>query len=371
MGVSISLSNGSNVIAYETRQGGVAIDELNASFAPVAWDGVVASGPASWVGGHALANGGFTIEWQTGGQLLARDYNASGQATGQAYAWTGAQGFGAAGFASNAGGATTWLPNGDHVVSSETSNGASNYQVHVQLYSPQGAPIGPAFSETAAPISLFTAPVVAGLADGSYEAAWVEQANYASHLLVEHFTAQGNAAGQATLATYGGFSVIGSSGYALAGLADGGFAAAWTVQDNGSPTQVYAEEFTASGAPVGSATLLGTAASAKQAPVIDAESDGHYVVSWISPSGPEHQAFMDPATVAAATPAPAPTLSPASIKEAIADLGGAAVSGAETGGFTWPSAHSALHPLVSAAIADASHAIASLHAAHTPSFSFV
>src|SRR5947209_5633893 len=78
-------------------------------------------------------------------------------------------------------GAVTWLPNGDQVVSSRTSNGASNYQVHVQLYSPQGAPIGPAFSQTAPPISMFTAPVVASLADGSYEAAWVQQANYASH----------------------------------------------------------------------------------------------------------------------------------------------------------------------------------------------
>ena len=158
------------------------------------------------------------------------------------------------------GGAVTWLPNGDQVVSSETSSGNSNYQVHVQLYSPQGAPIGPAFSETAPPVSLFTAPVVAGLADGSYEAAWVQQGNYASHLLAEHFTAQGTAAGQATLATTSGFSVIGSSGYAVAGLADGGFAAAWTVQDtlnSGSPAQVWAEAFTASGAPVGSATLLG------------------------------------------------------------------------------------------------------------------
>jgi hypothetical protein len=284
---------------------------------------------------------------------------------------TGGQSIAVAGFSSTSGGATTWLPDGDHVVSSETSNGASNYQVHVQLYSPQGAPIGPAFSETAPPITLFTAPVVAGLADGSYEAAWVEQANYASHLLVEHFTAQGTAAGQATLATYGGFSVIGGSSYALAGLADGGFAAAWMVLSNGSPTQVYAEEFTASGAPVGSATLLGTAASANQAPVIDAEANGHYVVSWNSPSGPEHQDFMDPATVAAAIPAaPASTQGLASTSQSGADISGA-VSGAAWGGVSWPSTHTALHPLVSAAVADAGHVIASLHAGHTASFSFL
>ena len=257
------------------------------------------------------------------------------------------------------GDAVTWLPNGDQVVSSRTSSGNSNYQVHVQLYAPQGAPIGPAFSETAPPVSLFTAPVVASLADGSYEAAWVQQGNYASHLLVEHFTAQGTAAGQATLATTSGFSVIGSSGYAVAGLADSGFAAAWTVQDtlgSGSPAQVWAEAFTASGAPVGSATLLGTAASPNQAPVIDAESNGHYVVSWTSPSGPEHQAFMDP------VPAPSFTQSLAQNGQAGADPSGA-VADAHASGVEWAGL-SALHPFASAAVA-------LTNSIHPPSFSFV
>jgi hypothetical protein len=248
--------------------------------------------------------------------------------------------------------AVTWLPNGDQVVSSLTSNGESNYQVHVQLYSPQGAPIGPAFSETAPPISLFTAPVVASLTDGSYEAIWVQQGNYASQLLAEHFTAQGTADGQATLATASGLSVIGHSGYAVAGLADGGFAAAWTVQtvlDGGSPAQVWAEAFTASGAPVGSAALLGTAASPNQAPVIDADSDGHYVVSWNAPSGPAQQALMAPAE----SPALAPTHSLAQSGQAGADL-------------------SAPPPFASAAdgLTDALHAAAGLHA-QAPSFSFV
>ena len=256
----------------------------------------------------------------------------------------------------SAGGASTWLANGDQVVSSETSDGASNYQVHVQLYSPQGAPIGPAFSETAPPISLFTAPVVAALADGSYEAVWMQQANYSSHLIAEHFTAQGAAAGQATLATYGGFSVIGSSGYAAAGLADGGFAAAWTVQDamTGGPAQVYAEEFTAAGAPVGGATLLGTAASPNQAPTIDAEADGHYVVSWTSPTGPAHETFMDPAPSVASTSPTSASLPSAG--QADADLTGAGWGG-HAGGLD---GLSAVHPFASAAadLAEASHVIA-------------
>ena len=246
------------------------------------------------------------------------------------------------------GGAVTSLPNGDHVVSSETSNGNSNYQIHVQLYSPQGAPIGPAFSKTAPPVSLFTAPVVAGLADGAYEAVWVQQSNYASHLLAEHFTAQGTAAGQATLATASGLSVIGNSGYALAGLADGGFAAAWTVQNvlnSGSPAQVWAEAFPASGAPVGSATQLGTAASPNQALMIEAESNGHYVVSWNSPSGPEHQVVMDPDPISA----PPSTYGLAPSGPAGADLSGA-VSAAPSSSVE-PPGLSALHPFASAAVA--------------------
>jgi hypothetical protein len=296
----------------------------------------------------SLANGGFSAGRNAGGAFQAPDANASDQPTGQAHAWRGAPAH--LGVASHADGATTWLTNGDRVVSSQTSSGNSNYQVHVQLYSPQGAPIGPAFSETAPPVTLFTAPVVTGLADGSYEAAWVQQGNYASHLLAEHFTAHGTAAGQATLATYGGFSVIGSSGYAVAGLSDGDFVAAWTVQDNsGSPPQVWAEAFTGSGAPVGSATPLGTAASPGQAPAIEAEANGHYVVSWNSPGGPEHQALTDQGAAAAATHSPAG-----------ADVSGAHSSGSEWGGL------SALHPFAT----DPSHAMPGLHA-YAASFGFL
>jgi hypothetical protein len=256
------------------------------------------------------------------------------------------------------GGVVTRLPDGDYVVSSKTSSGNSNYQVHVQLYSPQGAPIGPAFSETAPPISLFTAPVVAGLTDGSYEAAWVQQSNYTSHLLAEHFTAQGTAAGQATLAIASGLSVIGSSGYALAGLSDDDFAAAWTVQNvsnSGAPGQVWAGAFTASGAPVGSATQLGPAASPNQALMIDADSNGHFVVSWTSPSGPEQQALSDAATAALAPSVPA----------------GADLPGVPSSNFEQPEP-SALHPFASAAhaLTDPIHPAAGLHA-QAASFSFV
>lgn len=266
--------------------------------------------------------------------------------------------------AATAGGVTTVLPDGDYVVSSETSNGASDYTVHTQLYSPHGAPIGPAFAATAPPISLFTAPAVTGLADGSYEAAWVQQANYSSQLLVEHFSAQGEALGQATLADYGGFSVIGRSGYALAGMPDGDFVAAWTVQDTsnaGSPAQVYAGEFTPSGSELGSATLLGSAASPNPAPGIETQANGHYVVSWTSPTGPESQAFADPAgsppqalgsvntghTGAVATP-------PVSTPHA---------GGAIWGASDWLPAHAGLlHPLVAAVtgFAEAGHMGAAL-----------
>jgi hypothetical protein len=388
MGVSIQLQNGSNVIIYETPQGGAAFDELSASLAPITLADQVA-GQASAVSGQALANGGFSVEWDAGGVLMARDYDASGQPADPAHLWHDLQLSAApAGFASNAGGASTWLANGDQVVSSQTSDGASNYQVHVQLYSPEGAPVGPAFAATAPPVSLFTAPVVASLADGSYEAAWVQQGNYSSHLTVEHFTTQGTAAGQTDLAVYGGFSAIGASGYALAGLANGDFAAAWTVQDalNGGPAQVWAEEFTASGAAVGSATLVGTAASPNPAPVIDAEANGAWVVSWTSPSGADHHAFGDPAPAASSS-----STSTSSLMQIGADIAGAvsgalsgalsgAASGSVSGGLSgvpssgpaWESALSSLHPFASGAssFAEAGHLLAGLHAAHAPSFGF-
>ena len=107
--------------------------------------------------------------------------------------------------------------------------------------------------------------------------------------------------------------------------------------------------------------------------MIDAESNGHYVVSWTSPSGPEHQAFIDPAP-AARLRALAHAEPGARTDTAGADLSGAisgAVAGHPASGFE-RAGLSALHPFASAAVAltNSTHMASGLHAQAT-SFSFV
>jgi hypothetical protein len=296
MAVFVSLAGGQNVIVYQTATG-VAFDELDASLSPTALDTQVANGAASAVDARALSGGGFQVEWLSAGRPMARDYNAAGVAVDAAHAWRGSPTLEPQGFASNADQSTTTLTNGDVVAGSETT-GPTSYQIAVQQFDASGAAVGPAFSETAPPVSLYLAPVVAPLGDGGYLAEWVQQGNYSSQLLAEQFTAQGAPVGQVTVAAYGGFSEVEAFGYAVAGLADGGWVSAWTVGStlggSGGTNEVYEQQYDASGAPVGGAVELGTAASPDKAPVIDALSDGQFVVSWTSAAGPEHRVLDDP-----------------------------------------------------------------------------
>jgi hypothetical protein len=294
MAVSVAVNGGGDAVVYQTSAG-VYFDLLDSALTPVQLDQAVSSSPSSWIDATTRDGGGFTVEWLSNGSILAEDFSASGASLDTPHAWTGAAPTPAPlAFASGADGASTVLPTGGSVTGSVQTVG-NQYQLIIQQHDANGNPDAPAFTLTAQPVTMFGAPNLAPLADGSYVAAYAVDGNYSASLYLERFSSTGTPLGQIAVAHYGGLVSLQPSDYAIAGLADGGFVAAWSVA-NGTPgasstPEAYAEEFTAAGVGLG-VVDLGHASS--QAPVIDALSDGHYVVSWTSDTGAaEHQAFSE------------------------------------------------------------------------------
>lgn len=359
MAVSVAVNGGGDAVVYQTSSG-VYFDLLDSSLTPVQLDEQVSSTASSWIDATTRDSGGFTVEWLSNGAIMAEDFSASGASLGSPYAWSGsAPASTPLAFTSNASGSTTVLPSGGSVVSSlETVQ--NQYQLHIQQYDATGKADAAAFTLTAQPVSMFGGANVAALADGSYVAEYAVDGNYSASLYLEHFSAAGSPLGQIAVAHYGGLVSLQPSNYSVAGLADGGYVASWTIA-NGTPgasstPEAYAEEFTASGTGLG-VVDLGHAGS--QAPVIDSLADGHYVVSWTSDTGTaQHQVFTEGSASLGAQDPAAPVTA--------AQTASTMMSAATEASTTQASTTSTVHGLDAAAssLHDAHDSLLSFHSLH-------
>lgn len=297
MGVSTSLTGGQYVVAYLTPTGGVDFDELNGTLDPVGIGTATAASGASWVDVQAQISGGFTVEWLTSTGLLAQDFNATGAAIDQPYQAAGAFPLAPLAFSSNAQGSTLYLLQGGYVVGSQVQPPNSASYLQVQQYTADGVAVGPAFATNdTGHFGTDTGTQITPLAGGGHVVGWVQNLGMGSftyNLNLEAFASDGTPATSSpiTLSVNDTPATAGTINYAVAGLADGGFVAVWSTGGNAAGSLMY-EEFTASGAAVGMAASLGTIA-AGATPVIDALSDGGYVVSWTGGGGAEHTVLTE------------------------------------------------------------------------------
>jgi len=164
--------------------------------------------------------------------------------------------------------------------------------LHVQRYDAAGNPIGTEFVSNAG-IDLLSEVTIAPVA-GGYIVGYIDTFNYSASLVVQRFTADGTFLGTTKPAQYGGISV-GITGQSIAGLPDGGFVSSWTGNVD-QTSLVYAAEFSANGALVGSVHTLGTPGNSASSPQIDVFLDGHYVINWTSPSGPAQSTYTEAGT---------------------------------------------------------------------------
>jgi Ca2+-binding RTX toxin-like protein len=310
MTVGINLAGGGSILAWQTPDG-VFFERYDANLDPLGAPSEVASGVTSWASAKPLDNGGFTIVWDTsaGALATAQDYNASGAPIGAAYsvaappiapiAYTSLAESSSIASSDNANSATAILPD-DGYATASFSNASGQWLEQIQPYDAAGDSIGAAYTLQSGTASAFGDNQVAALADGGYVASYLHQSNFSSELDVERFAADGThlaTIAVAHLSFTGNFTnfpeVLSQS---VAGLPDGGFVVSWTAQNN-APPQIFVQEFTASGAAVAPAQMLGAAAGS--APEIDAFPNGRYTVTWAAPTGQQSASFTEQGTALA------------------------------------------------------------------------
>lgn len=319
MAVSVALANGDSVIVYQTSTG-VLFDELDSSLTPVQLGTAVSAGMTSWIDAQALADGGFSVEWDAQGVLMAQDFNAAGAATDQPHAGAATAALALAAFSSDASTqngtglapvtAVLPLPTGGYVTSYYEWGLGTAYG-EIQQYNALGAPVAP--TVTTNDFQALQAIKFAPLADGSYLAEIVDDSAMGA-IYIDHFSAAGALVSQTTAYRAAVFDDL-IDGYSAAGLADGGYVLAWTAPEtaNGallSTIGVFVQEYSASGDAVGSPELVGVDAGQTDTPRIEALPDGRYVVAWSGTGGPQDRVFTEAAPALGVQDAPAPTPPP-------------------------------------------------------------
>lgn len=211
------------------------------------------------------------------------------------------------------------LANGGSAVGTSTPSGFT-----VQRTDTQGAATGPAFTQTAGPLSAYTLSSVTPLATGGYVVEYaLAGALLPGYILFDAtFDSQGQAVGAPVQANapQGEGSLLPDGVWSIAALPDGGFVTAW---EDGLSTAapigaLYIREFGANGQPIGAPVSLGSATNAT--PVIEAQPDGRYVVSWTSPTGSQHQVFTEQSPALNSQPASEAPATPAQLQAAGAPL---------------------------------------------------
>jgi hypothetical protein len=190
---------------------------------------------------------------------------------------------------------TEWTISGGRYVVETTVPGG----FVAQLYDSGGAPVGPTFSAVQQNLGNYIPGSVTPLATGGYALLYgFDGALLPGSLLdVAAFTADGQLLAKTALEAPADaqtdLPVAGSA--QLYALPDGGFLAAWVEAPpfGGAPGRVAIQEFDPSGHPTTPTQDLG--AVVQGTPAVQVTADGHYVVSWIAPSGASQAVFQDAA----------------------------------------------------------------------------
>ena len=294
MAVSVTLNGGGTIIAWQTPSG-IAFQRFDANHQPSGAVTSVATGPTVWLSAEALANGGFSIVWDTSAssQPMAQNYDANGVATGSTYtdttppiadiAFSSRAMVGTTGAVSTA---STLLPDGGHVVATidRTGGGGNLLSLFVQRYDGAGNPVGSQYSFSTG-LALFSDPKITPLGQGGYAVSFINDSGNSSSFELYLFTANGTFVVNAVPVIFSGASAFPSVlSHSVAGLPNGGFVVCWTTNADG---QMHAREFNSAGIAVGTERLLGIA-DTSQAAIIDVFPDGDYIVTWTIPNGVAH-----------------------------------------------------------------------------------
>ena len=234
------------------------------------------------VSGYTSAplSGGHVVVWASSGGIFAQNYSADGLKVGNNYHVNKDI------VASGQQAAVTSLPDGGYVVTWMSQTGDWTWDIYHQRYSSEGDVVG---SNHLVNVSITAdnqiAPEVAALADGGYVITWMSNSNATGYdIYAQQYSSDGVPLG-------GNFPV--NTEYAtgtqnvpvVEGLETGGYVIIWSSeQQDGSGAGVYSQIFAADGTSIGGNRLvnMGTTSHDQTTPDVSALEGGGYVVTWIS-----------------------------------------------------------------------------------------
>ena len=307
MAVSVTLTGGGSIIAWQTPSG-ISFQRFNPDHQPVGAVTSIATGPTAWLSAQALANGAFSIIWDTSATSTptAQNFDAAGALSGSTYSIATPPSADLA-FTSRASGhtadviapASTRLPDGGFVAGrlGAAGHNANLPVVRVQRFDAAGTALGADFEFQGA-LDQFTNAKIVPMADGGYVLSFLHVTGHSSSLEVVSFNPHGAVLGQTVPVIFsGGIAFPGVVTHSVAALPNGGFVVAWTTS---ADNQMHVREYNSAAQPISAERILDEA-TISSAATIDVFPDGDYVVSWSYPSGVAYETFTtagSPATPA-------------------------------------------------------------------------
>ncbi|HSV28229.1 MAG TPA: tandem-95 repeat protein, partial [Candidatus Omnitrophota bacterium] len=181
--------------------------------------------------------------------------------------------------------AVTVLKSGGFVATWQSANtDGSGWGIYAQRFDAAGAPVGGQFRVNGTVASDQFEPAVTALAGGGFVVAWDSMNQDGSYdgIYAQRFDANGNTQGgefRVNTTTWARQQAV-----ALTALNDGSFVATWHgYVGDGSSYNVYAQRYSAAGAPLGGEFRVNTYGTSDQAmPAVAALSTGGFVVTWAS-----------------------------------------------------------------------------------------
>ena len=232
-----------------------------------------------------LADGGFLVTWvsalQDGalGGIYGQRYDGAGATVGSEFRvntttandqdWTTATGLAGGGFV------VSWM---------SRNQDSSGWGIYGQRFGDTGVKTGGEFRINGTTANQQQLPTLAALADGSFVALWSSYGQDGSGwgIYGQRYNDSGAAQGGEFLVNV---VTTGNQWYpVVTGLADGGFVAAWSSYgQDGSGEGIFAQRFDEDGVRVGECFQTNNfAARNQERPAIAALSDGGFVVTWMS-----------------------------------------------------------------------------------------
>jgi Ca2+-binding RTX toxin-like protein len=232
----------------------------------------------------ALADGGYVVIWSSLGQdggldIYAQRYDAMGVTLG------GEVRVNSLANGDFNSGAVTALTDGGYVVTwNSFGQDGSGSGIYAQRYDMAGASVGGEVQVNSTTLSEQLGSAVTALTDGGYVVTWtsLNQDGSGSGIYAQRYDATGVAVGGEVLVN--STTLNDQFDSAVTALADGGYVVTWQSSgQDGSGSGIYAQQYDASGAAVGSEVQVNTfTANGQGDSAVTALADGGYVVTWSS-----------------------------------------------------------------------------------------